>query len=88
VNNNQNTIDLVTTKLQTALEPEVLEIEDQSAQHVGHPGAKLGQMHLKLTIKSKHLATLNRVQQHQLIYQQLDDLLNTKIHALAITVIN
>jgi len=67
-----------------ALEPENLHLEDESAQHAGHPGARSGG-HYRLTIVSKRFGGLDRVQRHRLVYDALKSLMSGKIHALAVT---
>jgi len=67
-----------------ALEPEKLDLQDESALHAGHPGARSGG-HYRLTIVSRRFAGLNRVQRHRLVYDTLKSLMSGKIHALAVT---
>jgi len=66
------------------LAPETLEIEDESHLHAGHAGAKDGRGHFRVTITSNAFKGLTRVQQHQLVYTALGDLMRTDIHALTI----
>jgi BolA protein len=70
----------------TALEPTLLEIEDESALHAGHAGAG-GGGHYRLKIICHQFSGLGRVARHRLIYQTLGDLMQTRIHALAIEAI-
>ncbi|POZ63442.1 BolA family protein [Chromobacterium alticapitis] len=67
-----------------ALAPEHLDIQDDSALHAGHAGARSGGGHYTLTIVSARFAGLSRVQRHRLIYQTLGELMNSRVHALAI----
>lgn len=67
-----------------SLNPEHLEIEDESALHAGHAGAKSGG-HYRLTILSPAFAGQTAVGRHRLVYQALGDLMTTRIHALSIT---
>ena len=67
-----------------SLAPEHLEIEDESAQHAGHAGARSGG-HYRLTMISPAFAGQNAVGRHRLVYQALGDLMTTRIHALSIT---
>ncbi len=69
----------------TALQPESLELLDESAQHAGHAGAASGGGHYRLTIVSPHFAGLSAVARHRLVYQTLGDLMHGRVHALAIT---
>jgi BolA protein len=64
------------------LEPERLEIVDQSAAHAGHVGAS-GGGHFFITIASKHFAGQNAVARHRAVYQALGDLMAGPIHALS-----
>lgn len=66
-----------------ALSPASLHIENESAQHAGHAGAKDGG-HYRLTIVSSQFQGLNSVARHRLVYQSLGDLMQKGIHALAI----
>ena len=77
------TLDLIRQKLTDALNPETLEIIDQSAAHAGHAGNR-GGGHYFVTIVSDQFSDLNLVKRHQLIYQALGDLMQHEIHALSI----
>ena len=71
-------------RLEAALQPQLIEVIDESHQHVGHAGARDGRGHFKLYIVSSRFSGLKLVQRHRLIYQALGDLMQTDIHALAI----
>ena len=77
------TLELIQSRL-AALEPEHINLEDDSAQHAGHVGAQSGGGHYNLTIVSTRFTGLNRVARHRLVYTALGDLMGTQIHALAI----
>jgi BolA protein len=66
------------------LEPEHLELDDESALHAGHAGARSGG-HYRLTIVSRRFDGLGKVARHRLIYSALGTLMSGNIHALAIT---
>ena len=66
------------------LHPEVLEIHDDSAEHVGHAGAAGGAGHFSIVIVSQAFAGLPRLQRHQQVYRQVADLLPHPVHALSI----
>lgn len=76
-------LELIRSRL-AALEPEHVALEDDSAAHAGHVGAKGGGGHYNLTIVSSRFEGLNRVARHRLVYVTLGDLMSTRIHALAI----
>jgi len=68
------------------LEPLRLELEDESARHAGHSGARPGGgTHWRLTIVARAFAGKPRVARHRMIYHALGGLMQDPIHALAIT---
>jgi len=71
-------------RLEEALQPSVLEIEDESHHHIGHAGARDGRGHFKLHIASAKFTGLSPLQRHRLVYAALGELMQTDIHALAI----
>jgi len=71
-------------RLQAALQPQTLEIIDESHHHVGHAGARDGRGHFRLHIVSSAFAGLSPLQRHRLIYAALGELMQTDIHALSI----
>lgn len=80
----EDTVALMRQRL-APLDPIDLAIEDESAAHAGHAGARAGGGHYRLTIVSRHFAGLNSVARHRSIYAALGDLMSNRIHALAIT---
>jgi BolA protein len=69
-----------------ALEPEALELVDESAQHAGHAGAAPGgETHWRLSIVSRRFAGQPTVARHRMVYQALGALMQNPIHALAIS---
>ena len=66
------------------LEPLELEIEDQSAEHAGHAGARAG-AHYRLYMVSNAFAGLSRLQRHRLVYERLAPLMAGHIHALTMS---
>jgi BolA protein len=66
------------------LAPEHVDIEDESALHAGHAGARSGGGHYRLTIVSPRFTGLSRLERQRLIYSTLGELMQTRIHALAI----
>ena len=69
--------------LHSALAPDSLLVQDDSAQHAGHAGAREGS-HYTVHICSPRFAGLNRVARHRLVYDSLGPLGPQGIHALAI----
>ena len=71
-----------------ALEPTLLEVEDQSAAHAGHAGAgDAGHgTHFRIAIASPRFAGLSRVAAHRLVYDALSPFIAAGVHALAIEI--
>lgn len=78
-----STVELMQEKL-AILQPSLLEIEDESALHAGHAGAKSGGGHYRLRIVSEAFAQKNTLARHRLVYATLGNLMQNKIHALSI----
>ena len=70
--------------LELALEPESLEVEDDSQKHIGHEGAKGGLGHFNVSIVSEKFNGMNMLARHRAVYAALGDMMQTDIHALAI----
>ena len=75
-------MEVISENLQ-ALKPIKIDIQDEGHLHVGHAGAKSGG-HFKLYIVSDMFADIRIINRHKLIYQCLDKLMKTDIHALSI----
>jgi BolA protein len=69
--------------LQSALEPSLLEIRDDSARHAGHAGAREGG-HFHVTIAASRFAGLSQLQRHRMVYAAAAELMGRDIHALSI----
>lgn len=72
-------------KLQNALSPTQLEVIDDSHLHIGHPGASQGAGHYTIKIRCEQFHGKSLIEQHRLVYQVLEDLIPTEIHALKIS---
>ena len=66
------------------LQPQSLEIEDESHLHAGHAGARGGGGHYRLHIVAAAFAGKNTVARHRLIYDAAGDLMRGAVHALSI----
>jgi BolA protein len=78
------TVGLMEQRL-AALEPELIQIYDESAEHAGHAGAASGGGHYQLIVVSRRFEGQSRVTRHRLVYQAMADLMQTQVHALSIT---
>jgi BolA protein len=77
------TVERVRALVQDALRPQELEIRDDSAAHAGHAGAG-GGGHFRLHIVSERFVGLSRLERHRLVHSLLAELLDSRIHALAL----
>jgi len=67
------------------LQPERVELVDESEAHRGHAGYRDGgNTHWRLTIVAPAFAGKPTVARHRMVYQALGDLMQHPIHALAI----
>ena len=67
-----------------ALEPTLLEIDDDSHLHAGHAGSRDGASHFSVRIVTTRFIGLTPVARHRLVYDRLHGLMPFPIHALAI----
>ena len=73
------------SKLEAALSPSLLLIEDESAKHAGHAGAREGgETHFSIRIVSASFAGLNRVQRQRKVYAAVAEELAERVHALSL----
>ena len=77
--------DQIAEKLNAALAPQSLDVEDESQNHAGHAGHRPGgQTHFRVYIVSQAFAGKTRLERHRMINQILADNLAGGVHALAI----
>jgi BolA protein len=68
------------------LEPQALDLVDESEMHRGHAGYREGGgTHWRLSIVSARFSGKTTLARHRMIYQALGSLMQHPIHALAIT---
>jgi BolA protein len=72
-------------KLEAALSPLALDIEDESAKHAGHAGAREGgETHYRIRIVSESFTGLSRVQRQRKVYAAVAEELAERVHALSL----
>lgn len=77
----------IKSKLQSALEATVVEVEDVSYQHAGHAAVKdsgASETHFNVKIVSSKFDGQNLVKRHRMVYDLLSDELQSGLHALSI----
>ena len=77
-------VETIRSRLEAALAPDALDIEDESHRHAGHAGARDGRGHFRVRIVSAAFEGHNAIARHRAVYAALGDLMQTDIHALAI----
>ena len=82
----KNYFEEICKKLNNEIEIEHIEIVDNSHKHKGHKSFSSEKFHLKLKIKSLYLDSISRVNAQKMIMKVLKDDLDTKIHALEISI--
>ncbi len=81
---NKKRIQEIETRLHQAFHPLHLKIEDHSAKHLGHAGAKDGRGHFQIQITAQAFQGKTLAESHRMIYTILGDMMKTDIHALQI----
>lgn len=78
-------IERIRERLVAAFAPVELVIEDESHLHAGHAGAATGRGHFRVKIVATAFAGQSAVARHRAVYAALGELMQTDIHALAIS---
>ena len=85
MNESGQTAAAIRAKLMSAFAPASLSIEDESARHAGHAGARPGgETHFRVRIVSSAFAGLSRVERQRRVYQVLVAEIAGGVHALAL----
>jgi BolA protein len=78
-----STVDRIRERL-APLAAEKLEIQDDSARHAGHAGARSGGGHFNVVVVSSQFAGKLPLARHRMVYDLLGDMMQKEIHALSI----
>ena len=88
--NQTDIINEITQLLTEQLAPTILQVTSQSHLHVGHrgnqPGRHQGGGHFTIEIAATGFTNKSRIEIHREIYAILHELMNSKIHALSISI--
>ena len=79
-------IAIVKKKLQSEIIVEKINVEDKSFLHKGHSGNKEGKFHIKVSLESKELKELSKVNRNRKIHKILDNEIKNYIHSLQIII--
>ena len=77
-------IAIVKKKLQNQINIEDIKIEDKSFLHKNHAGNQEGKFHLKISLISNELKTMNKIESNKKIYKILDKEMKESIHSIQI----
>jgi BolA protein len=79
------TLDAIHDKLTVAFQPTRLEVEDDSARHHGHAGARPGgESHFNVTIEAEAFRGTPKVARQRMVYRTLAEELAGPVHALSV----
>ncbi|HTW37666.1 MAG TPA: BolA family protein [Steroidobacteraceae bacterium] len=78
-----DTMARIRAALEQRIAPTEIRIEDESARHIGHAGAREGG-HFRVRVVSECFRGLTRVARHRMVYQAVAELMGSGIHALAV----
>ena len=79
-------IEIVKTKIKSSIHDSKIEIIDNTHLHKHHKSFNKSKVHLKITIESVSLKSLNRIISHKKIINILKDEINKDIHSLEIKI--
>ena len=72
-------------KLEAAFQPIRLEVDDDSARHAGHSGAREGgESHFNVTIEAEAFVGAAKVARQRMVYHALATELAGPVHALSV----
>ena len=73
-------------KLKNQINIENIKIEDKSFLHKNHAGNQDGKFHLKISLISNELKTMNKIESNKKIYKILDKEMKESIHSIQILI--
>jgi BolA protein len=79
-------IAIVKKKLTDQIDIDSVKIEDKSFLHKKHASNQEGMYHLKITLNSRELKNMNRIESNKKIYKILDKELKEYIHSIQILI--
>ena len=79
-------IAIVKKKLQDRINIESIEIEDKSFLHKNHAGNQEGRFHLKISLISSELKSMNKIESTKKVYKILDKEMKESIHSIQLLI--
>ena len=80
-------IAIIKKKLQNNIVIENIIVEDKSFLHKNHAGNQEGKFHLKISLISNELKTMNKIESNKKIYKILDKEIKESIHSIQILIL-
>lgn len=77
-------IDELQRRIAGALGADVVEVQDDSAKHRGHAGARGGAGHYTVVVVASRFDGMGRVDRHRAVYDAVGDMIPHQVHALAV----
>ena len=81
-----NLISIIKKKISTNIICETLNVEDKSFLHKNHMGNDKNKFHIKLSIESKELKKMSKIERNRKIYKILSEEISKSIHSLQILI--
>ncbi len=79
-------IAIIKNKLETNINIENIKIEDKSFLHKNHKQNQKGKFHLKISISSKELQKMNKIESNKKVYSILDNEIKNFIHSIQVLI--
>ena len=79
-------IEIIKKKLENKINIESINIEDKTFLHKNHSGNEKGKYHLKLTIISSELKSMNKLECNRKIHKVINNELKDYIHSIQILI--
>jgi len=80
-------ISIIKSKISSDILCENIKVEDKSFLHKNHPGNDENKFHIKLSIESKELKGMTKINSNKKIYKILSEEMNNSIHSLQILIL-
>ena len=80
-------ISIIKIKISNDILCENIKVEDKSFLHKNHPGNDENKFHIKLSIESKELKEMTKINSNKKIYKILKEEMKNSIHSLQILIL-
>ena len=78
---------IIKEKIEKNIMTESIYVEDKTFLHIKHKSHKEGRFHLRITIESKELKEISKIESNKKIYKILADEIKEYIHSIQILII-